>query len=67
LNQHNNGESKYTSTKLPWRFVYLEELESKKEGLIRERVLKKYSHDQISRLIVSEKNQLLRILGGSAD
>ena len=38
LNQHNNGESKYTSTKLPWRFVYLEELESKKEGLIRERV-----------------------------
>jgi len=48
-------------------FCYLEELESKKEGLIGERALEKYSHDQINRLIVSEKNQLLNILGGSVD
>jgi putative endonuclease len=62
LVQHNNGESIYTSTKLPWCFVYIEERESKTEGLIRERALKKYSHDQINRLIGSEKNPLLKIL-----
>ncbi|WP_025141841.1 GIY-YIG nuclease family protein [Pedobacter jeongneungensis] len=67
LVQHNNGGSKYTGTKLPWRFVYLEEVETKKEGLIREKALKKYGHHQIIRLISSEKNQLLKILGNSTD
>jgi len=62
---HNNGESKYTSSKTPWYFVYLEEMPSKREALIRERGLKKYSHLQINQLINSPKNELLKILGGS--
>lgn len=44
LLQHNNGDSQYTSAKLPWKLVYVEELPTKREALIREKVLKKYSH-----------------------
>ncbi|WP_410478372.1 GIY-YIG nuclease family protein [Pedobacter agri] len=62
LIQHNNGESKYTSLKIPWRFVYLEEVSSKKCALIREKVLKKYSHSQIYQLIGSLKNEISKIL-----
>ena len=38
LEQHNNKESTYTSAKVPWELVYLEELSSKREALIRERL-----------------------------
>jgi putative endonuclease len=30
LEYHNNGESSYTGNKLPWGFVYMEELPTKK-------------------------------------
>lgn len=66
LIQHNNGESKYTSLKIPWRFVYLEEMPSKKSALIREKVLKKYSHAQIHQLIGSQMNGISKILNHSA-
>jgi putative endonuclease len=56
LAQHNNGESEYTRNKMPWLLAYVEELSSKKEALIREKALKKYSHQQIERLIGSPKN-----------
>ena len=29
LGQHNNGDSVYTSTKMPWKLVYVEETASK--------------------------------------
>ena len=61
---HNSGMSSYTSTKLPWRLVYIEELETKRDALIRERSLKKYSHSQIENLILSSKNVLSRFLAG---
>ena len=35
--EHNNGKSRYTSKKIPWKLVYLEEYETKKEALIREK------------------------------
>ena len=57
LQQHNDGLSHYTIRKRPWVLVYLEKFESKKEALIREKVLKKYSHDQIFNLINSPKNR----------
>jgi len=41
LVEHNSGMSRYTSGKLPWKLVYVEELGSKKEMLIRERKLKR--------------------------
>jgi putative endonuclease len=60
LIQHNNGESEYTSRKTPWQLVYVEELASKKDALIREKALKKYSHGQIQQLILSGKNIISR-------
>jgi putative endonuclease len=56
LLHHNNGKSKYTSTKLPWKLIYVEAFETKKEALIREKALKKYSHEQILKLITLSKN-----------
>ena len=38
--QHNNGESAYTSRKMPWKLVYFEEMNSKTEAIKRERFLK---------------------------
>jgi len=42
LSQHNNGESTYTAAKIPWELIYVEELPSKRDALIREKALKKY-------------------------
>ena len=57
--QHNAGESKYTSTKIPWKMVYVEHFESKKEALIREKNLKKATTERIINLIKSSKNIIL--------
>ena len=56
LIQHNNGESKYTSTKIPWTLVYVEELATKAAALKRERAIKSYSHSQLLTLFQSTKN-----------
>ena len=58
LVQHNNGESRYTSQFRPWILVYLEQFFSKREALIREKGLKKYSKEQVLRLITSPKNEI---------
>jgi putative endonuclease len=41
LVQHNQNLSKYTSGKGPWELVYLEELNSRTEALVREKSLKR--------------------------
>lgn len=61
LEQHNNAESKYTRSKIPWKLVYLEYFESKKDALVRERHLKKYSHQQIEQLISSRLNGISEV------
>ncbi|TDH29239.1 GIY-YIG nuclease family protein [Segetibacter sp. 3557_3] len=58
LQRHNSGESAYTRHKMPWKLVYLEILHTKKDALIREKVLKKYSHEQIEQLITSKLNSI---------
>jgi putative endonuclease len=58
LKQHNDGWSKYTSRKKPWKLVYVELFESRSEALKREKTLKKYSRSQILILIQSQKNLL---------
>ena len=58
LAQHNNLESKYSSQKAPWKLVYLEPFQTKKEALIREKAIKKYGHERILILINSPKNKL---------
>ena len=55
LEQHNRGESQYTSTKIPWRLVYLEELPTKKDALIREKQIKRFNSDYLKKLIESYK------------
>jgi len=56
LAEHNRGESKYTSLKVPWKLVYIEELPSKREMLIREKKLKRGNADYFLSLIHSPRN-----------
>ena len=51
IRQHNNGESRYTSTKMPWKLVYLEEFETKREALIREKKIKRFNSQYLKGLI----------------
>lgn len=62
VQRHNAGESVYTRTKIPWKLVFVEELPSKREALIREKVLKKYSHQQIEMLIASPRNIVTKFI-----
>ncbi|HLK27222.1 MAG TPA: GIY-YIG nuclease family protein [Puia sp.] len=63
LRQHNNKESTYTSAKIPWELVYLEELPTKREALIREKNIKKATLERIAALINHPKNIAHRFLG----
>ena len=56
LIEHNAGLSKYTSMRLPWRLVYVEELTSKREMLIREKRLKRGNAEYYNALIKSDRN-----------
>ena len=40
LFEHNNGLSRYTKGKDPWKLVYLEKFKTKREALIREKQIK---------------------------
>jgi putative endonuclease len=51
LEQHNKNESRYTANKGPWSLVYIEVYQSKREALIREKSIKKYSKAQLLQLI----------------
>jgi putative endonuclease len=41
IEQHNNGESIYTSKKMPWQMVYFEKFQTKTEAIRREKFLKR--------------------------
>ena len=56
LEQHNLGFSKFTSTKRPWKLLYVEQLPSKKEMLIREKKLKRGNSTYFHQLIIGSKN-----------
>ena len=58
LEQHNRGETQSTRTGCPWELVYLEKHSTKRDALIREKALKKWSRVQLEKLIDSEKNLL---------
>lgn len=57
ISDHNSALSKYTSRKLPWKLVYIEVFASRGEAITRERSLKKYSNEQIRKLIESPNNK----------
>ncbi len=52
LSQHNEGISKYTSRKKPWKLVYYEEFESRKEAIKRERFLKKQKNREFYKKLI---------------
>jgi len=58
LKQHNNKESRYTAYFTPWILMYLQKFDTKKEALIREKALKKFSKKSLINLIKSPKNIL---------
>ncbi len=60
---HNEGKSKYTSKKIPWKLVGLFIFETKTEALYKEKKLKKYPIKSVEALISSNKNILNEYLG----
>ena len=58
LFEHNNGFSRYTSKKMPWKLVYLQEFETKREALIREKQIKRFNSVYLEKLIQSYKHGL---------
>ena len=40
VNRHNKGKSKYTKGRRPWRLVYSEEYNTRREAMAREKILK---------------------------
>jgi putative endonuclease len=56
LEEHNQGRSRYTSSKGPWKLVYLEKMPDKKSALIREKQIKRANHNYLQWLIKSDLN-----------
>ncbi|PZR29021.1 MAG: endonuclease [Citrobacter freundii] len=56
LLQHNDGQTPSTRHLRPWKLVYVELLNSKRDALIREKNLKKASRDRIHALLANHKN-----------
>ncbi|MDX1910384.1 MAG: GIY-YIG nuclease family protein [Saprospiraceae bacterium] len=51
VEQHNNGESAFTSTKMPWKLVFLQKFDHKKSALIAEKKLKRANQKYLRWLI----------------
>ena len=56
LAQHNNGEVQSTAGQGPWRFAGVYLFESKREALIQERKLKKYSREKLENWMSGREN-----------
>jgi len=64
LIQHNQKDCNYTSRKTPWILVYVEEMQSKTAALIREKNLKKATHERIAALLIHPKNIVEQFIVG---
>ena len=52
LDRHNNGESRYTKSGIPWQIMHTEEYRTRKEAMSREHHIKKWkSRKMIKKLI----------------
>jgi putative endonuclease len=56
LDEHNRGDAKYTSTKTPWKLVYVEECATKSDALKREKNIKKSDRKRLLEMIKTNKN-----------
>ena len=64
LFQHNNNLTRYSADKAPWIFVFLKEVETKKEVLIEEKRIKKLNRRSLELMFKSKENNLEKILNG---
>jgi len=64
LQQHNEGQTSSTRFLRPWKLVFVEEMASKKEALIREKNLKKATRERLSALLIHPKNIVNRFMNG---
>ncbi len=67
LEEHNAGQSRYTSGKGQWRMVYLEKMSDKRSELIREKQLKRANTNYIKWLIEQSSNIVNQIIPDSGD
>ena len=51
LTEHNNGESQFTRSKMPWKLIFVQMFDTKKEGLIEEKRLKRCNKEYLRWLI----------------
>src|SRR5262245_51466582 len=58
--EHNAGLSEYTSRKIPWDLIYVEEHAEKKSAIIRERKLKRCNADYFEWLVRQPSNILYK-------
>ena len=49
--EHNNGLSRYTKDKGPWKLVYTKSFDNKKDALIFERKIKRFNVQSLKNLI----------------
>ena len=57
LEVHNNGGSRYTAKKIPWKLVYTETFQTKTEALKREKFLKKQRNKDFYRRLIGDSGQ----------
>jgi putative endonuclease len=55
VSKHNDGFSKYTSSKIPWRLVYFELLESRTAVIKREKEIKSKKSRKYIEVLISKK------------
>ncbi|MGB1121548.1 MAG: GIY-YIG nuclease family protein, partial [Saprospiraceae bacterium] len=55
LYEHNEGFSRYTKHKRPWKIVYFEKFEEKSEAIKRERFLKKQKNRAFYNRLINGK------------
>ncbi len=58
MEEHNNGLSRYTKNKRPWKLVFLQKFDNKKDALIRENQLKRANKKYIFWIINQDCNLL---------
>lgn len=59
LDEHNEGKSKFTSTKMPWKLVFCRKYDLKRNALIEEKRLKKLNRRSLDNLIQTINNRIL--------
>jgi putative endonuclease len=56
LDEHNNGKSQFTRSKMPWELIFVQEFNTKREALIQEKKLKRCNKEYLKWLIKQPVN-----------